>query len=274
VRYLEPASVVLVSTTRTLPVADRLAPLVENAIMLKDIPPYNLPAIYEALAGFVTAHQWAGTDLLFNLTGGTKPMALAAHALAQEKGSPWVYLQSEGARSLLYRYRFGASGVLQYTQDEIPALLDLDDYLHAHLGQYDTGLCRDAAEQLIYDALFSVVDERMTSVTHGGALEIDLVMRCGNQVGIAEVKTGNKANKKDGIDQLTTAAAPRYLGTYARKFLITDRAMGSNNRALAEEHRVHIIALPSLSEGVLSDQDRDTLTQTILGALGGAGYVS
>ena len=47
-------------------------------------------------------------------------------------------------------------------------------------------------------------------------MEIDLIFRCGNSIGIAELKTGKSATEKEGIDQLNAACAREYLGTYTK----------------------------------------------------------
>ena len=73
--------------------------------------PYNLPQIYDRLAHFVAA-EFSGELLTFNLTGGTKPMTPAAYRLAQECSSLFVYFQTEGNRSCLYRYAFGSDGAV------------------------------------------------------------------------------------------------------------------------------------------------------------------
>lgn len=263
--YLRPERVVLVATERMRQTAQRLNSLLSNATIADLMHAFEMPAIYSELTQMLEnlAHDDA---MLFNLTGGTKPMVLAAYQLARERGDGWLYLQSQGVRSLLHRY--DPAHEPAFTVQEIPALLTLDLFLRAHLGQYQEAPPRHKAEETVLDALRESLDECKTSVTHGGALEIDLVLRCGNQVGIAEVKTGKKARSKDGIDQLTTAAEQRYLGTYTRKYLILDRKLGPNNRDLAEAHRIAVVELPSLQKGDLSKQDSATLLNTVLPSLG------
>ena len=76
------------------------------------------------------------TPLLFNLTGGTKPMMLAAYTLAVETHSPFIYLQSEAHRSMLDYYAFEGSSPVRSSWEELPELISLDDYLRAHLPKY------------------------------------------------------------------------------------------------------------------------------------------
>lgn len=265
--YLDPDQMLLVTTRRTRPVAERLAKLFPNALVSEDVSPYDIPRIHDTLVAMVEKIEIVDGEILFNLTGGTKPMALAGHQLAQERDDEWLYFRSQGAQSLLYRYR-STKRQEHYEVEEVPNLLTLDIFLRAHLGEYAEGTPKYPTEETVLQAFSGEVDECMTSVTHGGALEIDLMLRCGNQVGIAEVKTGKKARGKDGIDQLTTAAEQRYLGTYTRKYLILDREMGSNSRELAEEHHIEVITLPSLQHGVLTQEDRTALLEVVLPSLG------
>ncbi len=265
--YLKPDTTVLIYTDRTEPVMKRLLPLLENPAPPLKVPAFEISKIQDMLSQRIAKQGWDGQDLIFNLTGGTKPMVLAVHQVAQQLRSPFVYLQSEGGQSLLYHHAFSDRGRMKSTKERLPTLVDLDMYLRAHLGVYTTQPPKTISEEVVRDVLCPVVDECKTSV-QCGALEIDLVMRCGNQVGIAEIKTGKSANKKVGIDQLTTAAAQRYLGTYTRRFLIVDREIKSNNRALAEVHRIHIVETPGIAEGKLLEGERIKLEQMVLDALG------
>lgn len=43
--------------------------------------------------------------MIFNLTGGTKPMSLAAFLVAFQRKAPFVYFQTEGGHSLLFHYK-------------------------------------------------------------------------------------------------------------------------------------------------------------------------
>lgn len=265
--YLDPDSVLLVVTQRTREIAARLAGMFSECFISDDVPAYDIPGVYEGTAKAMKSAAPDGAEVVFNLTGGTKPMALAVHQLARERGDDWIYLQSEGARSRLYRFHSHGEA-RRYRIDEIPSLLILDVFLRAHLGTYQQAPPQHWSERLVLEALSGEVDECMTSVTHGGSLEIDLVLRCGNQVGIAEVKTGKGARSKAGIDQLTTAGEQRYLGTYTRKYLILDRQLGSNNRELALAHRIGLIELNSLQSGALTEADRQLLLSAVLPTLG------
>jgi len=115
-----------------------------------------------------------------------------------------------------------------------------------------------------------VVDEIAVGLKLLGVVDVDFVVRCANQVGIIEAKTGSGGKK--GIDQLNTAGEPRNLGTYTQKLLVSDQVWEhtlSNLRELAEARRIEVIELPRFStEGSLSVEDGEKLTQRVCKSLG------
>ena len=278
VRQLQPKQTVLVYTKRTEAVAQRLQPLLEHPasgyvptqVHRLRVPAYDMLAIQDVLEKFVSQQGWSWPDLIFNLTGGTKPMAFAAQQLAYQRRSPFVYLRSQGGQSWLYQYAFSPWGELQEVGDKpvvLPPLLTLDEYLRAYLGEYTEHNPRNDSERRVQEIIKPCVDEYKTSVKKGSPLEIDAVLRCGNQVGILEIKAG-KANKK-GIDQLTTAAEQRFLGTYIKIFYVVAQPLVDVLKDLARAHRIHVIELLSLDPaGNLSAADEAYLIQTIRDKMG------
>lgn len=276
-RHLKPNAAVLVHTDRTAQVAENLKALLESSIPCLPclVSPYKMPEILQKLQEFLSKNL-AGYSLLFNLTGGTKPMALAAYNVAQRYRSPVLYFQTEGSQSLLYRYEFSEAGQIRLVEKtSLPGTITIADYLQSYVGQYEkTGFSKSAGgnfEQAVYQVLLSVVDEIIAGVKLGGALDVDLVLRCRNQVGIAEVKTGKKARTKEGIDQLNTAGGRAFLGIYTRKFLIVDAVWDvtlSNLRELAEARNIQVVQLPSYAQmGTLSGEDRQVLIETVQSVL-------
>jgi hypothetical protein len=78
-------------------------------------------------------------------------------------------------------------------------------------------------------------------------IEIDLVVRIGNNVGLVEAKTWvNKA----GIDQLDTAGNSVYLGKHATKFLVTSRYLPRAHKTLASSQHTHVVELPGYTVGI------------------------
>lgn len=271
IRHCQPQEVVLAYSSTTKCVSNNLEQLLkgEFSVVSHEVPPYDIVAAQKELAEYLSQNRWQETDLLFNLTGGTKPMSLAAFRVAQEKVAPIVYLQSEGGESVLYRYTFDDSGLSLQERIILDELLTIGDYLSAHgLGNYQRRSETDQFQQIVFQALQPHVSEILPGVSVG-ALEIDLLIRCGNQVGVAEVKSGKAAERKNSIDQLSTASQREFLGTYTKRFLILSRLLGTNNRALAEAHGHIIIELLDDHSGGLSKKDQTRLVETVTRALGG-----
>lgn len=277
--YVKPRHAVLVCTERTKKVSERLSLVLKSDPLLVSVEeppivvePYDMIKIENALKRVISDRSWCAKEVVFNLTGGTKPMALAAYRLAEQFRSPFLYVQGEGRKSMVYHYRFSERGLEIEKMDEVPPVLNIDVYLKAHLGDYKEDEPRDEFEQMVYMVLRPELDEVKTSIkppSEFGSLEIDLVLRCGNHVGIAEVKTGGKAKEKRGIEQIITAAEQRFLGTYTKKFLVLDREYGSNNLRLAKAHGIIVIELLSAQTGKLSLEDRNKLIQAVKAELGG-----
>ena len=100
-----------------------------------------------------------------------------------------------------------------------------------------------------------------------GNIDIDFVIRCGNQVGMAEAKA-NKASK-DGLDQLAMAGGREYLGIYTSKFLIVGNAIGPSLKQLAEARNIQAIELPSYAAtGVIAASEAKHLVETVRKWLG------
>ena len=266
-RHLNLDVAVLVHTSRTKGIAERLKALLSDfSTHLCEVVPYELPNILLALQQFI-GQELQDHQLIFNLTGGTKPMSLAAFLLALQRRAPFVYFQTEGGRSLLFHYKFTDDGQVQLEQqEEISATITLKDYLQAQVGNYTKDSPRDDFEQLIHNVLQEIDDlEIFTSVRPQGALEVDFVVRFGNQVGVIEAK---KKGDKRGIDQIQAVAEQRYLGTYVAKFLVSGSAMDQNNKDLAEAYNIEVIELTSYSStNSLSEQDKKELKRRITAKL-------
>jgi hypothetical protein len=270
-RRLKPDTAVLVYTDRTQRVAENLRKLLELdcGCLLCLVRPYNIRETADEIERFLSDNL-PGHAFTFNLTGGTKPMALAAFRLARLHGVPFIYFRTEGSRSQLYRYTFDGDEIRLEGIKELPDTVTLDDYLRAYLGSYQTGEPRDPLEHQVLEALRSVPElEVFWSLRPQGlgAQEVDFVVRLGNQIGVGEVKT---KGAKSGIDQISAVAEQRYLGTYLRKFLVSGKPVDRNNRNLAKAYGIDVIELLSYGDnGVLSSEDCQRLTEIIVSRLGG-----
>jgi len=266
IKFKRPDKTLLVFTKLTKSKAENIKKLVESKITKIEeceVDPYDISKIYEKVKNKISNEA----DLIFNLTGGTKAMAFAGYSLAQQYNAPFLYLQTEGKEMKIYEYEF-KKGIPSLKNTTIVSLkINIDEYLRVHIGNYNQTNFKNDFERAVYDALKSSVEELKSGVKIGGALDIDLIIRCENYVGIAELKTGKKARTKEGIDQLNTAGGREYLGTYTTKFLIVDQKWDeslSNLRELAEARNIYLIELPSYGKNKdISNRDKKHLIQTI-----------
>lgn len=274
IRYLKPEDTILVYTRRSQPVAKRLKGLIskDTNTILCQVDAYDFEDALEKLGNKIGSKS----DLLFNLTGGTKMMALAAFAYASKNEHPFVYLKSQDHESLLFRYQFADGLPVFEKKEQIPPLITAADYLNAHLPGFneegfscdDNGGLTDGGlfEEAVYNALKQEFDEVLAGVCPRGVadqIEIDLVIRSGNQVGIVEVKVGGKG-PKTGLDQLQMAGGREYLGTYTTKFLITASKKDKPIRTLAQQRNIFIIEIDGYRRGRrLSRSDASRLVRTV-----------
>jgi electron transfer flavoprotein alpha subunit len=263
IKYLKPNKTIFVYTTRTEDVARRLRRVLSGDANLKtDIKtePYSFKYVLQDLLKKIPEDE----EILFNLTGGTKVMALAAYSLALHKNARFIYLQSEGHKSLLARYHFENGFPKSIAEkEELPALISINEYLNAHLPGYEAeGYSKDKKgkineggkfEKAIYTALSTRFDEILSGVRPKGVknqIEIDLVIREKNQVGIAEIKLGGGDSGKRALDQLKMAGGREYLGSYTKQFLIVGkRSLSAQIEGLARKRDVKILYIPEYREG-------------------------
>lgn len=278
--HLKPEVNLFVHTTsekNSLKPAQRLKNLVTGSeVQLLQVDAYRADRIYEKLKQAIPE----GAEVVFNLTGGTKPMPLAAFQLAQEIGARCIYYQTEGARgrdqqSVLHWYRIEGSHLAFENSEPLPDLLNLDIYLHAYLDGYqenapDPSKTGYDLETAVRHALQNKVDEWKTSVVPQGIkdqAEIDLMIRRGNNIAVLEIKSGGEGSNKKALDQLTTIVAREYLGTYASRVIFTRSDSDSKSswyKALAAALRVEVIEMQfGLKNNRLDERDQRILLQRI-----------
>jgi len=280
-RHERPKEAVLVSTDHTHAVARRLEDLLRSEIAVDHLTiddAFDIQKIRETLRKFLKTRGQPRGEWVFNLTGGTKPMSLAAHQLATKLKASFLYLQSEGKRSRLYRYSFQDGEYYKEADELLPTLITIDDYLRAHVGDYRLKQPGSAFggrfERAIAEALEGTGLEVKVGAVLAGALEVDLVVRHANQVGVIQAKTGGAARKKDGLRELNAACEQRYLGTYTTKILAINRRWDktlTNLRELAQAWRISVVELPSFTgeNPSLSSEDRARLQKQVFETLGG-----
>lgn len=272
IKHINPAQVVLWHTSFTSKRCKYLEELLKAKNIYstaKEISPYHLERVITEIERQIEKSNQVDSDnIMFNLTGGTKPMSIGSFLVCQKYDIPFCYLQSEGGKSLLYSYTWkGKTPVIKETL-QILNIVDLDEYIKIHVGEYKRKHEHHYYEQLIINCIKDRVDEMISNIYLEEALEVDLIFRIGNQVGIAEIKTKNKATKKEGIDQLSTAGGREYLGTYTKKFLIVDRKYPENNKDLANVRNIKVIELENspgdTEDARIDEKDKELLVQTIL----------
>ena len=281
IRHDKPESVLLVRTIRTKDVSERLKKVLQadtHVEFCEVSDPYDLTKTRSKIQEDLRRLNWTSEETIFNVTGGTKTMALAAYHLALDQHSEFLYLESEHKKSQLRQYRFDEQRNEILTRDEtIPDVITINDYLLAHLsGFHEKDFSKknaeltsgDLFEQCLYNTLASEVDEIKAGIRPAGLkdqLEIDLVIRCGNRVGIIEAKTGGRDKK--AIDQLSNAGAREYLGIYTVKFWITGCLLTGESsmlKTLATAKGIQVIELPGYREGrPLPPKDKTYLLQAI-----------
>ena len=280
VRHLQPDKLLLLTTFRTRQTAERLRQLIQADVYTPQVDAYALLETRDVLDAKLK-EIWEGEEpLIFNFTGGTKNMALAAYMVATRYAAPLLYFQTEGHQSLLHEYRFNNEELVFWKKTSLPTLITNHDYIFAHVGEYQTlGLGRETSdilgkqfERQVHDALLPHVDEITPGVKPIGDLDIDLIVRCGNQVGLVEVKSGN--NTRKGINQLKTAGSREYFGTYTERFLVSniDWSQRRNQQQLTDEvgDAIHVVEVQAFSQTnpVVSDESAQKIASIICRELG------
>ena len=281
IRNVKPGAVLFVGTRERHATNQHLHAFVGNECTVHQTEvhdPYEPTEIYRSLSKKIKKLGWNPDKVLIDMSGGNKMMAFAAHHLALEGNSQLIDLEYIRGRFRFRVYHVREDLASRETDHKLPAIITIADYLNAHLpgfssadfhkdkkGRFDAGGHFEAS---IYHAIESDVDEILPSVRPAGVkkqIEIDFVIRRGNNVGIIEAKTGvNKA----GIDQLDTAGNPLYSGIHLQKFLVTGRYLTSAYKALALAQNIRVIELPGYTvEHGIPERERFNMIQTIHSAL-------
>lgn len=290
-RHYHPDNILLVYT-KTIPRVYDIYRYLQEKLQMEGVrvyglqtDPYDILKIAEKLndkLNWIKTQTPMPTPFEFNLTGGTKPMSLAAYQVAAQLKATIMYLQSENGQSVVDHYSWQDHQlVLQKEADKITKHINLRDMLELHLGprQDTTGTERwvekvpttdnvtygHAFEQAIaqvlgdngYEVTYAVKDKRKQ-------IDIDVMIRYQNQIGIIEAKTvkdGKNADMK-GFLQLNTNM--RYLrGTYVKPFSVIAGSLGDSLKNLYDDFKIPAIQLLQYKRDAnaisLSYEDRETL---------------
>lgn len=283
IRALKPHEILFVGTRDTHAVAQHLQKLVGKQMIVNqsEIPdPFDAGYISKSISKKLRKLGWQAGDILFDLSGGSKITSYAAIELAKSLESSLADVERIGYRYRIRQFEFQDHHPKMVRDEYLPPLISIADYLNCYLpGFQEDGFSRDSHgkvdiggrfEQTVYDALSENVDEIMSGVRPKGVsdqIEIDLIVRQGNGVGIIEAKTGVK---KAGIDQLDTAGNPHYMGDFLTKLLITGRYLPRAHKALASAQEIRVIELPGYNDhSGLPSSEKRLLIQSVQQALSG-----
>jgi len=285
--FYKPDGVLLVCSDFTRPAADSLVALLGDkqlmglhcAAEICVVPAYAVEKSKALLAQALALHQ--PSQLLFNLTGGTKLMSHAGYEVAREQTECLLlYLESERNCNYSYEYTIADDGSLAPNSTGprlVPGLLTIELYLRAQGITPGVGKTKGDLAGIKFEAELAAtfsdalaateVDEVKVNITDSQrqGVEIDLLVRCGNQIAVLEAKQGKKASGLEGVKQLQTYASNLYLGTYARRFLVLDRNAEPVNEELAKLVGITVVHLYSYAKEndvnlkVVSASDRQLL---------------
>lgn len=266
--HFAPDHVILIHTKRTEALAGRIAALIGSKVIepFCKTDAYRLDQIRSSLETYLEKHAPSDSELIFNLTGGTKTMGYAAMDLARQRAARAFYYQTEDNQSLIHPYRFEAGNMLCEAIIPIQAALTLDQHLRLYINSYTLGKFKNDFERNVFAVVQSLGDDyeaysnvELTGIS--GNVEVDWAIRYQNTIAVGEVKL--HAKKTDGIDQLNGVTDQRTLGTYTRKFLVSADAMHINDLDLAEAYRITTVILPSGRQPELTSEDIQKLSRTI-----------
>lgn len=276
--YLKPQRIVLVKTQQTNAVAEKIKPILEdNNIQVEElvVDAYDIAAVYQTLQDFIRQRQG---EFIFNLTGGTKAMVLAANQVSLKHKSQFIYLESERNKSIIYYYYHTDGSEFKFDKKEpVPDLLTLDQFLDAHIGKNkwqengttdkDGGVFESAIANTL-DKLFGSKLEQKQGVRFLGneglkrpQADLDIMIRFGNQFGRIECKNTAKAGL-DALKQLNVVS--ELLGTYTKKLIALSRQANEDHKTIYEATKTSVIELTSYSDQHgLPPTDQETLKNII-----------
>lgn len=263
-QHEHPEALLLVYTPKTEPVYEKLKATLQPEVTISGLltDPFDIITIIKALKAKLAEPKIATCkSFVFNLTGGTKAMSLAAYHVAQLNNASIVYMESEGKHNKVFRYEWEKQQLQEPKSEVLPECIQLKDFFNMHLGirnwrasappQNDGGLL----EHAIVETLRSHGYEVMSNISTMN-LEIDAAVRFENQIGIIEAKLDDKGKKLDGIKQLSTAK--RHLGTFTQQFYVINVTPTRDQKEIVDAADIKVISLLEYRRGATSLSPRDT----------------
>jgi hypothetical protein len=276
VLHYHPGDVLLLYTARTRQKYQYLKATLQNEANIAGLEtdPYDIPAIVKMLDEAL--EKRTSEPLLFNLTGGTKPMSLAAYQISQKRMASMIYLQSEGKNTRVYSYAWEPQQLRTTGSELLPDYLTLRDVFNLHFGPEnwsEEGSARGEGGPF-EDALALILRKAGYEVMVGvkamdRQIDIDIAVRAGNQYGIIEAKMGANGSRLDGVKQLSNAV--RHLGTYSQTCYVITVPPQRDHKMITDASNIQVISLPSYNTATntISDEDEEQLLSVIRRTLKG-----
>ena len=267
-RHQHPDALLLVYTLKTDPVYEKLKATLQPGAAIYELltDPFDIITIIKDLKDKLAEPELAAhQSFVFNLTGGTKAMSLAAYHVAQQRNASIVYMESEGKHNQVFRYEWKQQQLQEPTSAILPESIQLKDFFNMYLGigARNWGVYGPSTEiggpleKAIGDTLHAYGYEVMIGVkTMNRQIDIDVAVRSGNQFGIIEAKVGGDGRKLKGIQQLSTAK--RHLGTFTQQFYVITVTSTPDHKEIVDAANIKVISLLDYRQGATSLSSSDT----------------
>lgn len=252
VRHYHPSDVLLIYTAKTRQKYEYLKVTLQKEVNVYGLETdaYDIPVIARALNEEISKiAALISQPLVFNLTGGTKTMSLAAYQVAQQRNAPMMYVQSEGKHTCVYHYIWEHQQLRSTGKELLPECIMLKDVFDLYLGpeNWQERGSGNTEGSPFEDALAATLRthgyEVMIGVrTMNGQIDVDIAVRSGNQYGIIEAKMGEVGRSLNGIKQLSTAV--RLLGTYSQTFYVITVPPQPAHTAITDASNIQVVSLP------------------------------
>src|SRR5438270_8330614 len=135
--HQHPDALLLVYTQKTEPVYEKLkAALYQPKAAIYELltDPFDIITIINDLKSKLAEPKIAAyKSFVFNLTGGTKAMSLAAYHVAQQSNASIVYMESEGKHNQVFRYEWEQQQLQEPKSEILPEYIQLKDFFNMHL---------------------------------------------------------------------------------------------------------------------------------------------
>jgi Domain of unknown function (DUF1887) len=265
-RHQHPDALLLVYTLKTDPVYEKLKATLQPGAAIYELltDPFDIITIIKDLKDKLAEPELAAhQSFVFNLTGGTKAMSLAAYHVAQQRNTSIVYMESEGKHNQVFRYEWKEQQLQEPTDNILPECIELKDFFNMHLGLMKWHVDGPSATEggLLERAVGEVLRSHGYEVMMGVKImkeqvDIDVAVRSGNQFGIIEAKVGDEGRGLNGIKQLSTAK--RHLGTFTQQFYVINVTPTPSQKEIVDAANIKVISLLDYRRGATSLSSSDT----------------